>query len=101
MKSPYSQYSQNPKFNQPLGQSEFDYDVTGGQWFNQNHGQKPNGHAASTSVGNYSQPPQWKPQNSAAQHYKQKMASKYGNESFDVEFMMPPDIMSIDSDISK
>jgi hypothetical protein len=24
-----------------------------------------------------------------------------GNESFDMEFMMPPDIMSIDSDISK
>lgn len=30
MKSPYSQYSQNPKLNQPLGQSEFEYDVTGG-----------------------------------------------------------------------
>ena len=29
------------------------------------------------------------------------MPTKYGNESFDVEFMMPPDIMSIDSDISK
>jgi len=29
------------------------------------------------------------------------MATKYGNESFDVEFMMPPDIMSIDSDINK
>ena len=24
-----------------------------------------------------------------------------GNDSFDMEFMMPPDIMSIDSDISK
>jgi len=24
-----------------------------------------------------------------------------GNESFDMEFMMPPDITSIDSDISK
>jgi hypothetical protein len=45
MKSPYSQYSQNPKLNQPLGQSEFEYDVTGGQWFNQNHGQKSNGAA--------------------------------------------------------
>ena len=24
-----------------------------------------------------------------------------GNDSFDMEFMMPPDVMSIDSDISK
>ena len=24
-----------------------------------------------------------------------------GNDSFDMEFIMPPDIMSIDSDISK
>jgi hypothetical protein len=36
--------------------------------------------------------------------YKNQMKTNYGrhgNESFDIEFMMPPDINSIDSDISK
>ena len=28
-------------------------------------------------------------------------AGAFGETSFDMEFMMPPDIMSIDSDISK
>jgi hypothetical protein len=31
----------------------------------------------------------------------QKSAGKYPNESFDLDIMMPPDITSIDSDISK
>lgn len=63
--------------------------MTGLQWFN-----NPK---AVSSNGNY---------NPMAQQYKNQMRTNYnpprGNESFDMmEFMMPPDIESIDSDISK
>ena len=84
IKSPYSQYSQNPKMNQPQGS---EYDMTGLQWFNNNINNK--------QQSNY---------NPMAQQYKNQMRTNYGpqgNQSFDMEFMMPPDITSIDSDISK
>ena len=46
--------------------------------------------SSSTATGNYYNP---------SMAAKQKMM--FNNESFDMEFMMPPDVMSIDSDISK
>lgn len=63
--------------------------MTGLQWFNNNINNK-------SANGNY---------NPMAMQYKNQMRTNYGirngNESFDMEFMMPPDITSIDSDISK
>ena len=61
--------------------------MTGLQWFNNNINNK--------QQSNY---------NPMAMQYKNQMRTNYGqngNQSFDMEFMMPPDITSIDSDISK
>ena len=78
-----------PQFSQ-AGRSEFDYDNTGMQWFNTNFDSraKPMG-SSSTATGNYQQQQQYKP------------AAMRQENSFDMEFMMPPDVMSIDSDINK
>ena len=83
------------------------------QWFgdqsNGNSQYKPQNYAgpsSNTSTANYPRQnnnlPFGQQANPMTSNYKSSKMQQYrGNDSLDMEFMMPPDVLSIDSDINK